>query len=261
MPRLLCLSALVLAAHGAHAGTILETVTRELAPDGETATAATYAQNGNLRVEGKAGDGVLIFRNDTIYIVNPRERTYVVMDRASMQRMAEQINPALKQMQEQLAQMPPEQRAQMEKMMGERMPGFGKDKTQEFRKTRRSDRIGGYPCTFVEVLENGALTDELCVAAPSSIRGAQELLDAATKMSVLLKDMLSTLDAPWLRQTMERQVANYEKLGGVPVLTRHYSDGKPVHETTIKAIRSETIAATSFEVPAGYEQKDVMGQR
>lgn len=79
-------------------------------------------------------------------------------------------------------------------------------------------------------------------------------------MSALLRDMMSTLDAPWLRQMMERQIANYEKLGGVPVLTRHYLDGKPSHETTFKSVRTEAIPAASFEVPAGYAKKDLMAR-
>jgi hypothetical protein len=258
--RLLCLSALLVAANAAHAGTILETISRELAPDGESSTMSTYAQAGSMRVEGNAGDGVMIFRNDTIYLVNPREKSYAIMDHETMKRMAEQVNPALKQMREQLAKMPPEQREQMEKMMAQRMPGLGKQKTQDIRKTSRTEKIGGVPCTYVEVVEDGVLSDELCVAAPGALKGTQELMDAAMKMSALLKEMTSTLDAPWLKDMMERQAANYEKLGGVPVLTRHFTDGKASHETTIKSVRTEAIPAASFEVPAGYTKKDLMSR-
>jgi hypothetical protein len=251
----------MLAATAAHAGTILETQSRGLTPESQNQTTATttYAQGGSMRVESQSGEStsVVIFKGQAISIVNTREKTYAVMDHESMKRMADEVNPKLKQMQEQLAQMPPEQRAQMEKMMGSRMPGLGPQKTQEFKKTSRTDKIAGYPCSYVEILEDGVLSDELCVATPATIKGTGELMDAAAKMGALLRDMMSTLEAPWLKQMMERQVANFDKLGGVPVLTRHYLDGKPVYETTIKAVRVETIPGASFEVPAGYTKKDL----
>ena len=77
----------------------------------------TSAQGGAMRVESNSGDSVMIFNKDVIYLINPREKSYAIMDRETMKRMADQINPALKQMREQLAKMPPEQREQMEKMM------------------------------------------------------------------------------------------------------------------------------------------------
>ena len=49
--RLLCLSALLVAANAAHAGTVLETVSRELGPEGASSTMSTSAQGGAMRVE------------------------------------------------------------------------------------------------------------------------------------------------------------------------------------------------------------------
>ena len=258
--RLLYLSALLVAAT-AQGGTVLDTVSRELAPDGQSSTMTTSAQGGAMRVESNSGDSVMIFNKDVIYLVNPREKSYAIMDRETMKRMADQINPALKQMREQLAKMPPEQREQMEKMMAQRMPGLGKQKTQDIRKTGRSEKIGGTPCSYVEITEDGVLSDELCVAAPGALKGTDELMAAAMKMSALLKEMTASLDAPWLKDMMERQAAQYEQLGGVPVLTRHYVDGKAMVETTIKSMRSESIPASAFEVPAGYAKKDLMSRQ
>ena len=213
-------------------------------------TVVAMAQSAPAATESEQGADVTIAVDDAsnslILLGSPRS--------------IERLSALIKQMQEQLAQMPPEQRAQIEKMMAQRMPGFGKQNAQEFRKTSRADKIAGYPCSYVEILEDGALTDELCVATSGSIKGGAELMDAGARMSALLRDMMSTLEAPWLRQMMERQVANYEKLGGVPVLSRHYLEGKPAHETTFKSVRTETIPASAFEVPAGYTKKDLMAR-
>ena len=259
--RVVCSSIVALAIGTAQAGTVLETVNRDLPAGANANTIMTHAQDGKLRVETKPGDTLMIFKDDTIYSINNKEKSYYAMDRAAMKRMADQISPALKQMQEQLAKMPPEQRAQMEKMMGSRMPGMARQKTQEIRKTGRTDKIGGYSCSYVEVHEDGALSDELCVVAPGTIKGTQDLLSAAAKMSALMKEMLGGLDAPWIKQAIDRQMTDYEKIGGMPLLARHYSGGKPSSETTLKSIRAEAVPAALFEIPAGYKQKDMMAQR
>jgi hypothetical protein len=243
-----------------HAGTVMETVSRDLGtPAAAPTTITTHAQDGRLRIETQTGDSVMIFKDDVIYNVNKKDRSYVVMDRASMKRMADQLNPALKQMQEQLAQMPPEQRAQMEKMMGGRMAGMMKDEPQEIRKTARSGKASGHACSYVEVHQAGELTDELCVVPAHALKGSADLLASAKKMSALMKEMFSNLDAPWLKD-MASKHADYEKIGGVPVLTRHFADGKAAHETALQSIRSEALAGSLFEVPAGFAKKEMMAR-
>jgi hypothetical protein len=249
-------------ATAAQSGTTLETVNRNLA-DGGTTTINTWAQDGMLRVETKPSEGTMIFRDDTLFSINHKEKSYIAMDRASMKRMADQLSPALNAIQEQMKNMTPEQRAQMEKMMGGRMPAGmgGPEKTQEIKRTSRSEKIGGYSCTYVEVLEDGVMTDEICVAPGQSLKGSDELIVAAKKMADLMKEMMANMNAPWLRQMVDKQTANFEKLGGIPVLSRHFEDGKPNNETTMTAIRSESLAASMFEIPAGYTKKDLAAAR
>jgi hypothetical protein len=252
---------LTLSAATALAGTTMESVEHKL--DGQRADTVTTisAQDGKLRVDSPASNGVMIFKDDTIYSLNTKDKTYGALDRATLQKMAEQISPALKQMQEQLAKMPPEQRAQVEKMMGKSMPGMGEQKTQEFRKTSRTDKIGGYSCTYVEMLEDGVLQNELCVVPSGQLKGSADLMAAAQKMRAMLDEMLKTLDSPWMKQMVERQNMNYSELGGVPVFTRRYEDGKPVAETTLRSIRTDSLPAATFEIPAGYAKQEMRGSR
>jgi uncharacterized protein DUF4412 len=240
------------------AGTIMESVDHHL--DGKRADAVTtvFAQDGHLRADSPANNGATIFKDDTIYVLNTKDKTYSALDRASMQKMAEQISPALKQMQEQLAKMSPEQRAQMEKMMGRSMPGVGEEKKREFRKTSRIDKVAGYSCTYVEMLEDEVLQDEYCVVPSGALKGSADLMAAAQKMQAMLNDMLKTLDSPWMKQMVERQTTNYAQLGGVPVLTRRFENGKAVAEMTLRSIRSESLPAATFEIPAGFTKQEMM---
>ena len=246
----------------AHAGTKLETVNRDLS-GGRTTTINTWAQGGMMRVETQPNESTMIFKDDTIYAISHKDKSYIAMDRASMQRMAEQLNPALQMLQERMKDMTPEQRAQMEKMLGGRIPGASgePEKKQEIKRTSRNDKINGYSCTFVEVREDGVLTDELCVVPGSALKGSAEVMESARKMAAVLKDMMANVDMPWLKQMSQKQMQNFEALGGIPVLSRHFYDGKPQSETTLSNITSEKLAATLFEVPAGYTKKDMMAPR
>lgn len=256
------LSLLLVTTAAAHAGTKLETVSRDLS-GGRTTTINTWAQGGMMRVETQSNDSTMIFKDDTIFAISHKDKTYIAMDRESMKRMADQINPALKALQERMKNMSPEQRAQMEKMLGGRIPGgMGEpEKPQEIKRTSRNDKINGYGCTYVEVREGGVLTDEVCVAPSSALKGSAEVMAAAKRMTAVMQDMMSSMDAPWLKQMAQKQMQNFEALGGIPVLSRHFDDGKPQNETTLSNISSEALAATMFEIPAGYSKKDMMAPK
>lgn len=253
--------AIALLAGSSQAGTVMEMSSRDLNGNQAETVMTTYAQDGQLRVETTDRDGAMVFSNDTVYAINHKEKSYVAIDRATMQRMAETVNPMLKQLQERMAQMPPEQRAQMERMMGKNMPGAQKPVTREVRKTARSGKAAGYSCKIVELLADGVVEDELCVVDPKSLQGGDELMAAAAKMSASLQDFMQDIDAPWLKDSIDQQTANYAKIGGIPVLSRHFAAGKAVNETTLKSIQSQSIPATTFKIPAGYTRREMMPAR
>ena len=253
--------ATVLFAGSAQAGTVMEMSSRDLSGDKPETTMTTYAQNGQMRVEIPRRDSAMIFSNDTLYAINNKEKSYVTMDRATMQKMAETVNPMLKQLQERMAQMPPEQRAQMERMMGKNMPGAQKSVTREVRKTSRTGKVAGYSCKYVEMLADGVVEDEFCVVEPSALKGGDELMASAQKMSAALQDFFSSIDAPWLKDSVDKQTASYTKIGGIPVLSRQFVDGKAVSETTLRSIQSQSLPAATFSVPAGYTRREMMAGR
>lgn len=252
------LSALVLllAAGHAQAGTVLKTLNRDLTNDRETVS-TTYAQQGNLRVDTGSNSGtVVIFKDSTLYTLDPQQKTYMMVDQATMQRIVEQLGPALKKMQDLMAAMPPEQRAQLEKTLGAAGTG-GKPVVEKVRKTGRTDKVAGYACSYSEVLRDDVLSSEACVVAPDKLKGSQELIDASARVAAFLKPITAGLDVPMLRQVAARQIENYAQLGGIPVRARRFDAGKPAFETTLQSLATEPLPATLFEIPAGYTRKDM----
>jgi hypothetical protein len=256
-------SALMLLIAGqVYAGTIIKTANRDLANDREI-VATSYAQQGSLRIEsGNANGTVLIFKDNILYTLNTQKQTYIQMDRASLQRMVEQLGPAMKRMQDMLSMVPPEQRAALEKKFG--IPpgaGSGKPSVQSVRKTGRNEKVAGYACSISESLRDDVVSGETCVAASKAVPGSQEFLDASSQVVAFLKAATEGVDSPWIRQIVDGQLEDYSQLDGIPVRTRRFDAGKPVTESTLQTISTKALPATLFEVPAGYTKKDLPGAR
>ncbi len=152
--------------------------------------------------------------------------------------------------------MPPEQRAQLEKQLGTAGAG-SKPVVEKVRKTGRNDKIAGYACSYSEVVRDDVVSAEACVAAPAALKGSQELVDVSAQVAAFLKPITDGAATPMLRQLATRQIDNYAQLGGIPLRSRRFDAGKPVFESTLQSIAAESLAATLFEIPAGYTKKDL----
>ncbi len=144
-----------LAAQAASAGVYVEMVDHDIKSNKTELAQKIYVQNGNGRFVDAEGHATLI-KNGTFYIIDDKDKSYVMFDKATMEQLAKKISEAMEKMKEQLAQLPPEQRAQMEQMM----PGLsGGDKkwTVEVIDTGKSDKVDGRNCRIWDVKRDGKL--------------------------------------------------------------------------------------------------------
>ena len=162
----------VLAAQAASAGVYVEMVDHDIKADKTTLAQKIYVQNGNGRFVDGNGHATLI-KDGTFYIIDDKDKTYVMFDKATMEQLAKKISDAMEKMKAQLAQLPPEQRAQMEQMM----PGLsGSDHkwTVDVVDTGKSDKVDGRNCRIWDVKRDGKLSDQICVVAYSDLPGKQD---------------------------------------------------------------------------------------
>jgi len=247
----------------ATAGVVLETVERDPAAATVNGTNVMRADDGRLRME-RYEDGklvaVMIFKDDALHALDPADKTYAVLDRATIRKVADVVNPALKEMQEQLAKMSPEQRAMVEQMMKGSLPsglGDGHKKVRTVVATDRSDRIAGLTCTVYEIREDSELVREACVAPVQSVPGGPDFYAVLSRMGALMQEMLDAIDTPWLEDAVDDQWALVEELNGVPIRGREFTQGKPVLEVELTRIAEEKAPAGSFDVPADYTRRDL----
>src|SRR5215207_8030513 len=122
MKRIHLIALATLAAHSASAGVYVEMVDHDIKANKSTLAQKMYVQNGSGRFVDAEGHATLI-KNGTFYIIDDTDKSYVAVDKATMEQLAKKISAAMEQVKEQLAALPPDQRAQMEKMM----PGMSGD--------------------------------------------------------------------------------------------------------------------------------------
>ena len=260
MLRIAAALAAGLMAGAAGAGVYVESAERSAASETTLLAQRLYAQGGAVRLEQLRPDGtvegITIFRDDVLYLVEPAERRYSAVDRATAQRVAAEIGSAMAEVRAQLARLPLDQRAMMERMMGGLAGGAGDVPVLEARDTGRSETVDGRSCRTWQVLLSGVVSSEMCVVPYSSLPGAEDLAAAMEGMASLMKEFTKAFAQ---LGGGDRGIEAIGEVRGFPVLTREFSDGRATGcETLVREWREQDVPASQFEVPAGFRERDLL---
>jgi len=268
MRKTLGLTIALLAALPAFAGVVYEVENKNMTTSTGEVTNASIAIEGKLirmDIASASNDqeGEIIFRGDRreMVIVNHGDRSYFVLDEQQLREMADQINQAMASMEQALAGMPESQRAQMEKMMKDRMPSTGsKREPSELKKTGDSDTVNGYPCVKYEVWRGDTKERELWVTDWSNVEGGSDAAQVFMEMAAFMQEMLDSLPEMGEAKSLgDSTFEHLEEMNGYPVMTREYNaSGAVQNESTLKSAREATLDPADFEPPEHYKRKDMM---
>src|ERR1051325_3051997 len=136
------------------------------------------ANHMRAQVRGRGGaENTVIFDGvkQAMYIVDDAKKSYSEITKEDLDRMAAQVSQMQSQMQGAMANLTPEQRAQIEGMItrgrgGRGMPGMGAAAAAKptFKKTG-TDKVGKWTCDKYEGYESERKTSEVCTVAPSAL--------------------------------------------------------------------------------------------
>jgi hypothetical protein len=257
MNRLILTATAMLAATQVSAGVRIESVTRDIKTQAADGTQIVMVQDGKVRVNNAKDSNGVILSDAMLYVLDDKRKTYSEIDKATMKKTMDQAGAQMKQMQEQLKNMPPEQRAQMEKMMGAHMPGMmtGKKDTFEVKDTGKNDTAEGRKCRLWNLLKNGVVSEELCVVPFSSLPGKEDFEKTFKEIADAFAGMASGL--PGAGDSIKARTS----INGYPVRVRAFDDtGKPRGtETVLTKWVEESLPKATFEIPAGYKKKELPG--
>jgi len=238
----------------AQAGVRIESVTRNIASGKEGAAQIMYVQGGALRVETSNGE-IMLFNNDTMYLIDNADRSYRSIDKATMEQLALTLGAAMQQMQAQLAKLPPEQRAQMEQLLGSRLGGAAAQKPDVYESvdTGRSDSVDGRACRTWQIKRNGMIDSEVCVVPYASLGGKEDIQALLRRMAEMFESLTKAL--PQAAASVTGAMHAYTRINGYPVRSRGFTAGKPDgDEEVLKSWKEQAVPATMFEPPAGYKR-------
>lgn len=249
----LTMAVCMVGAGAAHAGVVVHASSKDLKSGREADRQTFYVQNALVRIERLDEHGqirqITLFRDNALWDLQPAQHTYTKMDKAAMQ----QVN---QQMEQQLAKMPPEQRAMVEKMMAgasAKPPGAPPSQPGTWTDTGKTQTVGQYTCHVWESRFNGKLETQYCVVPTGTLPGGDELVSAMREVGKIARDLMSAL--PPAAAGASRELAAFDRLQGYPVLVRHFSGETPTREDVLQSIDRQPVPANQFEVPPGYTER------
>jgi hypothetical protein len=194
-------------------------------------------------------------------IIDESGKTYSEMTKADVDRMAAQMSGAMAQMQAQMQNLPPEQRARMEAMMqgaGRGMMGMAAAARPEYRKAGGTDRIGKWTCDKYEGTRNGAKASEICTVDFSSIGFTMADFEITKQFAEFFSRLMP--------QGMDRlfSVGASEPAGfsGIPVRSVNYdASGKETSVVELTDASRQSFPDSLFAVPEGFQKRDFAGGR
>ncbi len=225
--------------------TFVQTDTR----DGKTTTLLTQMDKNHMRTE--SGSSVFIFDGEAqvLRLVNNERKSYSELTKAEMQKMAQQMNAAM----EKLKDMPPAQRAMMEKMMaGRGMPGAGPAAAPITYKATGSDKAGQWSCSKYDGMRGADKVVELCAVEPKALGLTPADFEVARQMAEFLKSLMPQMaDQISLNGTQAEQ-----GFSGYPIRRTTFANGKVTSVHELKEIKREAIPASAWQAPAGFKREN-----
>lgn len=194
------------------------------------------------------GENAIIIRLDKekMLMVDNKKKAYWEMTFAEMEAMMKgansQLQEAMKQMEKELANMPPEQRKMVEEMMGKN-PMMKSEAKVEVKKTGEKQTISKYACTKYVLKEGG--NDVATVWATKDI----------SDFKVMQKDMqeFGKRMAAMMPGNLAGQVdRSINDIDGFPVRTE-MKDGTTM---TVTSVEKRSTPVSEFEAPPGYKKEE-----
>lgn len=225
----------------------------------KTSTHQTQIEKTRMRSETDANGRRMVIVFDTagggvLRTFDEQAKTYTEMTKADVDRLSAQMTSAMAQLQQQMKNLPPEQRARMEAMMqgGRSMIGGLGGPPPDYKKIG-SDVVGKWRCDKYEGTKNGAKASEVCTVEPSGLGFTMGDFDAPKQMAEFFAKMLPA----GVEGLFRVGSAGANGFSGIPVRTVTFQNGTP--RATIEMIEAsrQNFPDSLFAVPAGYQKREM----
>lgn len=232
---------------------------------------ATLVSDGNLRTQLEIQQGDSKRLNTTIYrgdskdflVVDHRGKTFTQFDEAGIEELKAQLGYSMLQLDQKLADMPLEQRKLFQQSLQASAP-----KPTRVIATEDIAEKSGFTCKRVEVRAGDELVREVWVASWDQIPEGDAVRNAMEGLETFFMDLnqafesitSSALGGAKVFDLGDNPVQDLSRLGGLPIVTRNFQQGKLVTETVVEKITPRSLEKSDFAAPPNYQRRSVTGQ-
>lgn len=246
----------------AEAGVVITSIDTSFADSRDSGTSTAYIGDNGMRAETRAHseNTTIIFRSDkeVFWMINRAENSYTEMTRKDIKKIKGQMDESTRMMQEQMKNMPPEQRAMVEQMMkGQAIPA--QPEKTVFKKIASGIKVNKWNCDKYDGYRGGQLTEEVWTTSWKNLGIDQKDFRVMQRMGAFMSEL--SPDAASQFNIGSDEWEKEQGYPGVPVRTISYSRGKKVFQTEIQDIKKQQIDPSLFELPKGLTKQDFSGPR
>jgi hypothetical protein len=240
------------------AGVIITSIDTSFDNPGDSGTSTAYIGDTGMRVETRSEgeDNIAIFRSDknVFWIINTNDKTYTEMTKNDIRALKNQMDQAMQMMQEQMKNMPPEQRAMMEQMMKGRGSPAQPEKTV-YKKVASGVKVNKWKCDKYEGYRGGEMTEEVWTTSWKDFGIEQKDFRVMQNMGDFMGELSSDVASQFHVGSDEWE--KEQGYPGVPVKTISYSMGRQQHKTEIQVIKKERFDSSLFDLPSGLKKQSI----
>jgi len=219
-------------------------------------TAQFAVEKGRVAVimKGAHASRMLFLEKEKVLrLVDDDGKTYVDLDEKTLSTLG---GGAMSQMEEQMAKMPPEQRAQTEQMMQGLMSSVKTPEPDHYVWTQEKQTVHGYDCTRVDVMQGEVKRAEYWGTTSSDFKMKDD--ERATMLAMqgyLRSQMIQVIpggaEAP-------RAFQWDTSVDGYPLISRCFEGDRRILDLEYESLDRAPLAADLFKV-SGYKKGDLSG--
>jgi hypothetical protein len=240
-------------------------IVQQATVNGKTAMNQVQLEKTRMRsdIAGPMGEKMATIFDSSkqvMWIVNYDTKSYMEMTKADIDRTGAQVNAAMSQLEEQLKNMPPAQRAQVEAMMRGRGVGAaagrgigrGAAARAQYRKSG-TDTVGRWTCDKYDGYQNEQKVSELCTVDPKVLNLTPADLEITRQLASFFENLM-----PQVASSLFRIGSDDQGFSGVPVRSVNGIGGRQT-VVELKDVTRQTFADSTFAVPTGFQKQQMPG--
>jgi hypothetical protein len=250
MKRVTLVAAAALAASSLFAGVRIQSEDTNLATK-KVSTDVILLDANRLRVDSDDGKSVMFLTDggrNRMVMLDKAKNQYQEIDEETMKQMGQQMSAAMAQMQAAMKNMPPDQRAMMEKMMKGKMPQAAAAAPKTVYTAKGSGSVNGFSCTKYEGDLSGVKESEVCAALPAQIKLTPADLQIFEKMKQFSSSLLSALANSPVHISVPSGYGCEEGYEGFPIQKIDFENGQATKRSELKSITRTNFTDADFSL-------------